>query len=126
MKSPVSKLGAALGLLALLLATAAPRCNQPPQEIARDSIAAAKGVIEAAQDEYQQSCQADPSQRPCQFINQAVAAQNLAIDALNLYCAGSGWAEGQPCNPQPEFEPRLREAVNELNRIIQHVKELKR
>lgn len=101
---------------------------------ARDSIAAAKGFIEQAQQNHGDECRAVPScslptvqdaakcRGICNAVNRAVHAQNLAIDALNLYCAGPGWAEGGPCNAQRALEPRVREAIRELNRVLADAK----
>ncbi len=98
---------------------------QPLQQTARDSIAVAKGVIETAQDKYLVRCQASPTDVPCEIIKDAVAAQNLVVDALNLYCAGiSSWVDGAPCFPSKDMEPRLKEALLNLNTIISNVREL--
>ena len=98
---------------------------QPLQQTARDSIAVAKGVIETAQQEYLVRCQASPTDTPCEIIKDSVAAQNLVVDALNLYCAGDdAWVGGSPCSPTKAVEPRLREALLQLNVIIANVKEL--
>lgn len=89
---------------------------------ARDSIAVAKGVLEQAKIQYADVCKADPTQqKPCGVINKAISAHSVAIDALNLYCAGPGWAEGGPCNKQPQFESRAREALSQLDVIIADV-----
>jgi len=123
----------ALTALVLLLSFSLAACEQGQTEKwARDSIAAAKGFIEEAQrnhgDECRVACQLASVQNPakcrgiCNAINRAVHAQNLAIDALNLYCAGPGWAEGGACSAQPALEPRVREAIGELNRIIADAK----
>ena len=98
---------------------------QPLQQTARDSIAVAKGVIETAQQEYLPRCLASPTDAPCEIIKDAVAAQNLVVDALNLYCAGEdSWVTGAPCSPSMGVEPRLREALLRLDTIISNVKEL--
>lgn len=55
-------------------------------ESARDGIAAATGVIQAAQNEYKAQCTALPSAPTCMLINEAVRAQNLSITALEVYC----------------------------------------
>ena len=98
---------------------------QPLQQTARDSIAVAKGVIETAQDEYLARCKASPTDAPCEAIKDAVAAQGLVVDALNLYCAGKdSWVTGAPCSPSKGVEPRLKEALRSLDVIISNVKEL--
>ena len=113
-----------LKIVVLLAATLLLAGCQPAENTARDSIAAAKGVIEQAQAEYLAACTADSAQRVCNLINDAVAGQNLAIDALNLYCSGSGYLAGGACQPNKEYLPRLQEAVRNLGRITTAIKEL--
>lgn len=96
----------------------------PIQESARDGIAASVGAIFVVQQKHKDSCQADPSQEKCILINKAVDASNLALDALNLYCSGSEYLAGGPCQPNKEIEPRLREALKNLERIMKEVKGL--
>ncbi|MCL4524008.1 MAG: hypothetical protein M1451_08870 [Acidobacteria bacterium] len=107
---------------------------QPYEKQARDSVAAAKGFIEQAQANHGDECRAVPQcslpgvvdagkcVKICAAINQAVAAQNLAIDALDLYCAGTGWQTGGACTPNKELEPRVRAAISNLDRIIKDAK----
>lgn len=98
---------------------------QPLQQTARDSIAVAKGVIETAQQEYLETCRAGSTQPACEIITDAVAAHNLVIDVLNIYCAGDDtWQEGAACTPNSAVGPRLRETLSRLNVIIANVKEL--
>ena len=114
-----------LKLTVLLAATLLIAGCQPAENTARDSIAAAKGVIEQAQTEYLATCTADSTQRPCTLINDAVAGQNLAIDVLNLYCSGSDYLAGGACQPNKEYQSRLLEAIRNLNGIISAIKELR-
>ena len=114
-----------LKLVSLLAATLLLVGCQPPENTARDSIAAAKGVIERAQTEYLDTCIANTAQRICNLINDGVAAQNLAIDALNLYCSGSNYLAGGACQPNKEYLPRLQEALRNLDGIIAAIKELR-
>jgi hypothetical protein len=95
---------------------------QPFEKSARDSIAGAKGFIEQAQANHGTECRANPNTSLCGAINQAVAAQNAAIDALDLYCAGSAWQSGGACQPNKEAEPRVRAAIANLDRIIRDAK----
>jgi len=95
---------------------------QPFEKSARDSVAAAKGFIEQAQANHGTACKANPNTALCSAINQAVAAQNSAIDALDLYCAGSSWQSGGACQPNKELEPRVRAAISNLDRIIKDAK----
>jgi len=115
--------GLTLSLLLLPL-LGADACSSK-QDVARDAIAGAKGFIEAQQEVHLASCQADPAQSKCVAINKAVAAQNLAIDALQLYCGSKEFLEqGAACTPNKEFEPKLQEALRDLDTIVAQVKAL--
>lgn len=92
---------------------------------ARDAAAASQGFIEQAQRNHLAECQASPAKPfPCQVINQAVAAQNLLVDAVEQYC---GWPAGiQPpsgatnhvCAKNVSATQRLQAAVNSVNKIL--------
>lgn len=98
----------------------------PKHETARDAIAAAKGFIEKAQQNHLAECTAQPEKSLCVAINKAVDAQNLAIDALDAYCAGPFWLQGAACDPQALLADRLQQAVRNLNDTVKSLKELVR
>ena len=122
MRSRMLKVGLLLPILLLLGA-----CD-PLEKNARDSIAAAKGFIEKAQEHHASECIAMPSKPLCAAITKAVAAQNVAVDALHLYCSGApsagnaAYDAGGPCAPSKGVEPRLRIAIRDLDRIIAEAK----
>lgn len=105
-------------MLPLLLLLAA--C-QPPEQSARDTIAAAKGAIEQQQAKHPE-CVANPSGSGCQRINRAVDLQNAAIDSLHVYCASSTYESGGSCTPDKTALPAMREAVKRLDAIIRELK----
>jgi hypothetical protein len=96
-------------------------------EDARDAVSSSQGFIEEAQHNHLAECQANPMKPfPCVMINQAVGAQNLLADAIDLYC---GWPvrpgveqfkdlAGKPCASKPEYKKSLESAVKGLNSII--------
>ncbi len=101
------------------------------EEKAEDAIAVASGIIEQAQDDYEEKCVAGPTRSDCQAINRAVTLHKAAIESLNLYCAGPAWQEEDgPCDPPTDeekrkhLESRVKEALSNLNSIIDVVKEL--
>lgn len=100
----------------------------PIEQSARDGLAAASGSIFAVQQSYLPVCEpiagTNPSAEACSTINRAIDAHNLAVDTLNLYCSGSDYLAGGPCQPNREFEPRLKEALKNLERIVKEVKGL--
>lgn len=94
----------------------------PPELLARDGIAAAKGFIETQQQLHLAECQAAPTESICVGINKAVAAQNLAIDALAIYCASPDFSQNKgPCVPNKSAEPKLREATDQLNDVLKQL-----
>ena len=106
---------------------------QPIEKSARDAIAGAKGVTDVLQEQYQAKCQADPTQSECAAINRAGAARNVAIDALEIYCAGPGFDAGTgPCEPPRDKAAReiladkLKAAILDLQRNVGDVRRLVR
>lgn len=99
-------------------------CSQPLEMTARDLIAANKGVLTSAQAQYKATCTANPAQGTCNLINRDVFAQNVAIDALELYCAGVDFSNGGACKPDKAYAPKLQEALLNLNRNLNDVKGL--
>lgn len=106
-----------LSLLVLLLAC------EPAEQQARDSIAAASGVITAAQATLTPTCKANPSQNSCQLVNKAIAAENLAVSALETYCGiPAGVPSGNNCAPVKSYQSALTTALQNLNTIITELK----
>src|SRR5690349_24283944 len=100
---------------------------EPPQNVARDALAANHGVLVTYQNKYQNRCANNPSMKPCRLIHEAVSAQNLAVDALDLYCQGittPSFMDGGPCAPDKSAEPKLRAALKNLDVIMRDVKSL--
>ncbi len=97
------------------------------EENAEATIAGAGGVIQRAVTKYEPVCVPEPEKDICQLIKRAAAIQASAIDAVNLYCGGPGWAEDGPCNPPAKGDAlehakeRVKFAVSELNEIIANV-----
>src|SRR6516164_166904 len=103
----------------------------PVEQQARDALAASQGFIMQAQQNHQAECSQTPKKAfPCAMITQAVGAQNLAIDALEVYC---GWtasdvadaAAGKSVHPCVETKTAadpLKAALSNLNRILKDYK----
>ena len=95
---------------------------QPLENTARDTIAGAKGFIEQAQRNHHDECVANPTKAfPCQAINRAVGAQNILVDALEIYC---GWTKDTPqatsCHADKSKGTQLQAAVANLNEVLIH------
>ena len=103
----------------------------PVEQQTRDALAASQGFIMQAQQNHQAECSQTPKKSfPCAMINEAVGAQNLAIDALEVYC---GWtasdvadaAAGKTvhaCVPVKTAADPLKAALSNLNRILHDYK----
>src|SRR6516162_2714485 len=103
----------------------------PVEQQARDALAASQGFIMQAQKNHQAECSQTPKKSfPCAMINQAVGAQNLAIDALEVYC---GWSASDvtdaaagktvhACVPVKTAADPLKAALSNLNRILRDYK----
>lgn len=109
----------------LLLTLVLSGCNSPAQS-ARDSIAAAQGLIVAAQATHGDQCRKDATPKVCQVVKRAVSAQNATVTALETYC---GWAPGAPpadpeasCVPVKSAESALVTTTQNLNQIITELK----
>ncbi len=90
---------------------------------ARDTIAAANGVIVQAEIQYSPTCTSNPSQPICNTINRAVAAQNAAITALEAYCGfNSASNPNDKCQPVKTLEPALTSALANLNQFVTELK----
>ena len=103
----------------------------PVENQARDALAASQGFIIQAQKNHQAECSQTPKKDfPCGIINQAVGAQNLAIDALETYCSWTPQdvadaAAGKtvhPCVETKTAEDTLKSALANLNRILKDYK----
>jgi|ERR1041384_6759510 hypothetical protein len=99
----------------------------PPEKDARDAIAAAHGVITAAQAQWTTTCRAQPTQAKCQAVNKLIQAQHLAADALTTYCGGvpptgtPTYLDGGPCTPVTSAGGALRSAIQNMNSIVNDV-----
>ena len=92
-----------------------------------DTLAAAQGFISQAQKNHSAQCTVDPSADfPCQTINKAVAAQNAAVSALEVYCqlpvapdpATLASLGTKTCNENPSAKQVLVAALSNLSQIL--------
>jgi hypothetical protein len=122
------KWGMALLIGALGLFCQAFTCNVAPD--ARDTIAANFGYITWAQTQYGANCKANPTQTVCQLVTRDIAAQNLAITALEVYCSGAPagtnatFANGGPCAPVNSALSALNAAVANIQPLMANIKAL--
>lgn len=108
--------------LPLLAITLACPPSQPLEQTARDSVATAKGYLDSAK-QHHPECAADASSTNCQVIAKGVAAKDSVIDAVNIYCASNDYSNNSgPCVPNKDLQPKLQEALNNLNQTITDVK----
>jgi hypothetical protein len=104
----------------VLLLTACPAL----QDTAHDALAFSKGFIEDQQSQHQ-SCKTDGKPFACTAITQAIAAQSLAVDALEEYCGSAEFAAGTgTCAPNASAAPKLKLALTNLNATVANIKKL--
>jgi hypothetical protein len=97
----------------------------PPDQTARNIITASNAVLVTAQAQHRASCKADPSQTVCQTINRAGAVQNVAIDALSIYCQFTPQSPAsQTCVPVKSALPALQAALTNLSVTTADLKKL--
>lgn len=117
-----------LPMLLLLLLLIPIACNETPDQLARDSIAAANGLLTAAQAQYVNSCKPNPTQGVCVLINHGVDALNIAITSLETYCGFSlsptPPAADTKCAPVANARAGLNVAIANLNQIISEISPL--
>ena len=98
-----------------------------------DTLAAAQGFIAQAQVNHSAQCTANPSLAfPCQTITQAVAAENAAVSALEVYCQvpiapdpDTLKAQGKDaCNVNPSAKQVLVSALANLGQIVAQYKSI--
>jgi hypothetical protein len=103
----------------------------PVEQQARDALAASQGFIMQAQKNHQAECSQTPKKAfPCAMINQAVGAQNLAIDALETYCSwtaqdvqdAAASKSVHPCFEAKTAMDPLKAALSNLNQILKDYK----
>lgn len=102
----------------------------PPEMVARDAIASAKGFLDA-EAKVHPECANGPTSQVCALVTKGNAAKHVAIDALMQYCTSPEFDAGtatctKPTGPAGKVaESQLRAAVSNLNRVISDIKALK-
>jgi len=110
--------------IALLLVAALPllaisSCDKAKS--ARDAIATASGTIAFAQ----QQCAKVPAQAFCKLVPKSVAAENLAIDALETYCGFTpATPAGTACVAVASAKAGLDTALANLSQSTSDIKAL--
>ncbi len=118
------------GMAAVVTVALALVACQPLEKTARDTIATEQGFLNKAEENHLAECQAPAAagKALCVAIKKAGLARNVAIDALELFCAGqprpgqAAFGDGGPCSPRPAAAAQLRAALADLERNISDVK----
>lgn len=116
-----------IGLIAaLILSLAGFTCSgQQVATKARNTLAASQGAIQSAQSQFSVTCKAQPAQAPCVTITKAVAAQNVAVTTMEIYC---GWLPGtdpaSKCAPVQSEQAALESALANLGVILPEIQAL--
>ena len=141
--NPLKKFWAGLLTAVLMGATLLLIACQPIEKTARDAIVGAEAFLNQAKVNHPECNPALPPDHPlivefgpqadnniCQAIYKAIAAQNVAVEALSFYCSGSPQAgelsfnDGGECIPvrspdlRKQLQSRLKAALFDLDGII--------
>lgn len=120
------KLLSLVPIMALLLCGFACPGSQPLEQSARDAVATAKGYLDSAKQHHPECATADATAAAstnCAVIAKGVAAKDTVIDAVNIYCASPDYSSnGGTCTPNKDLQPKLQEALSNLNQTITDVK----
>lgn len=127
-----------LPLLFILLISSGCPTNPPKAAVpgsagyevyARDTVAGAKAALEDAKTKFQCGTPNETSQ--ClMYVTKAVSAKDLAIDALEGYCAGPSFEQGGACTPSADPDAKnnaaikLQAAVQLLNQALIDLKKV--
>lgn len=100
-----------------------------PEQGARDAIVSARAFLARAQQNHLSECSAgceaptvkDKSKciRICNAINAAVDMHNVAVAAMNAFCASAEWEQGGVCMGDPAKKPALDRAITNLNGAVE-------
>lgn len=100
---------------------------QPIEKTARDSIAAASGFLNQAKANHPECDPQLPGSETnsiCVAIWKAIDAQNFAINALEIYCAGPEFNAGGNCQPDANYKDKLKEALAKMREQMALAKEI--
>jgi len=90
----------------------------PPEQTARDVVAASRGAIVAAQVRFHDQCVTAPNVSPCDTITKAIQVQHVAIDALRVYCSFTPTTPiDAKCAPVKSALSALQSALANLNQV---------
>lgn len=115
-----------------LFLMAAERC-QSFERSARDAVVTYGGFVRKAQSNHLEECVAftslgknlGKSDAVCPAITKAIAAHNIAVDALNTYCASESYdLFGGKCVANKALQPKLEAALANLSSIIAELKRI--
>ena len=103
---------AAVSVLALLLAG----CT-PVERLAYNTAVAAKAFLDTEKLAHPE-CATGAASTVCADITKAVAAKDVLIDAITVYCAGPDFQNGGACNPPAKGTPAAQQATAKLQAAI--------
>lgn len=114
-----SKFGFIALVLVMTLCTVMFSCV-PPERVAYDTLVSAKAFVS---DQYAQhpECKTTPpaTLAICVNLARAVSAKDALADALTVYCSGSDFANGGPCQPPVKGTPAQQQAIAKLQAASQ-------
>ena len=88
---------------------------------AYNTAVAAKAFLDTERKAHPE-CVAGSTGQLCTTIVKAVAAKDVLLDALTVYCGGPNFASGGACDAPKKGTPGAQQAIDKLNAAIANYK----
>lgn len=89
----------------------------PTEKAAYDTIVGANAFLKTTASQHPE-CKTGVTTNLCGKLAQAVAAKDLLIDAVEVYCAGPSFDAGGKCQPPAKGTPAATQATAKLQAAI--------
>lgn len=89
----------------------------PPERRAYEVVVAAKSFIDSEKAQHPE-CNSASTSNICVDLVKATNAKDALIDAAEVYCSGTSFETGGPCQPPVKGTPAYDQAVAKLNAAI--------
>jgi hypothetical protein len=102
---------------AMLVATLLLAGCTPVERTAYNTVVAAKAFLDKEKQQHPE-CATVPASTVCADLTKAIAAKDLLIDAITVYCSGPDFNTGGSCNAPQKGTAAYDQAVVKLNAAI--------
>ena len=95
----------------------------PVERSAYNTVVAAKAFLDTERKAHPE-CVAGATSTLCTDITKAVAAKDVLIDAITIYCSGPNFLNNGPCDAPKKGTPGAQQAVDKLTAAIANYKQI--